>query len=103
MFCPFCQAEYRDGFAECSDCRVSLVTSQEQAKDLLATLWQGQSQYSQHCILEALRDEGIPCHSKIPVEFRNGDVRLESLKISFEVWVLRKDIERAREAISKFT
>jgi hypothetical protein len=29
MFCPSCQAEYRDGFTECSDCRIQLVTSLE--------------------------------------------------------------------------
>jgi len=25
MFCPRCRAEYREGFVECSDCRVPLV------------------------------------------------------------------------------
>jgi Putative prokaryotic signal transducing protein len=25
MYCPECRAEYRPGFTECSDCRVSLV------------------------------------------------------------------------------
>jgi hypothetical protein len=25
VYCPQCQAEYRDGFTECSDCRVPLV------------------------------------------------------------------------------
>ena len=27
MYCPRCQAEYRDGFTECSDCRVLLVAA----------------------------------------------------------------------------
>ena len=26
MHCPECQVEFRDGFTECSDCRVPLVT-----------------------------------------------------------------------------
>ena len=26
MFCPKCSAEYREGFTECSDCKVPLVT-----------------------------------------------------------------------------
>jgi hypothetical protein len=25
MFCPSCQAEYREGFTECADCRVPLL------------------------------------------------------------------------------
>lgn len=25
MFCPVCQSEYREGFTECTDCRVELV------------------------------------------------------------------------------
>lgn len=25
MFCPECRAEYREGFTECSDCKVPLV------------------------------------------------------------------------------
>jgi len=25
VYCPQCRAEYRDGFAECSDCRVPLL------------------------------------------------------------------------------
>jgi len=30
MFCPSCQAEYREGFTECSDCGVALVWNLEQ-------------------------------------------------------------------------
>ena len=26
MYCPQCRVEYRDGFTECSDCRVPLLT-----------------------------------------------------------------------------
>jgi hypothetical protein len=29
MFCPSCQAEYREGFTECSDCGVALVAALE--------------------------------------------------------------------------
>ena len=25
MYCPKCRCEYRDGFTECSDCKISLV------------------------------------------------------------------------------
>ena len=29
MFCPECEAEYREGFTECSDCGVALVATLE--------------------------------------------------------------------------
>ncbi len=29
MFCPQCEAEYREGFTECSDCDVALVETLE--------------------------------------------------------------------------
>ncbi len=29
MFCPSCEAEYREGFTECSDCGVALVAALE--------------------------------------------------------------------------
>jgi len=31
VFCPSCEAEYRDGFTECSDCGVTLVATLEPA------------------------------------------------------------------------
>lgn len=32
MFCPECEAEYREGFTECSDCGVGLVATLEPRK-----------------------------------------------------------------------
>jgi len=69
MFCPLCRAEYRDGFANCSECHLSLVTSQQEAKSLPVRLWKGDSERLQNRILEALSGEGIPSHYKIPLEF----------------------------------
>ena len=31
MYCPQCSTEYRDGFTECSDCRVALVSGRPPA------------------------------------------------------------------------
>ena len=109
MFCPLCRAEYRDGFAECSDCHLGLVTSEEEAKSLSVRLWKGDSERVQNRILEALLSEGIPSHYRIPLEFEinikdvlwNGSVATH--KLSYEVWVLRKDIKRAREVASEFS
>jgi len=33
MFCPICQAEYRPGFTQCSDCRVPLQTALVEAEE----------------------------------------------------------------------
>jgi hypothetical protein len=44
MFCPECDAEYREGFARCTDCRVALVdklphsTQQERPGDETGTI-----------------------------------------------------------------
>ena len=40
MFCPSCEAEYREGFTECSDCGVALVEALEpkQREEIVAGL-----------------------------------------------------------------
>ena len=108
MFCPLCRAEYRQGFAECSDCHLSLVASQEEAERSSMRLWKGDSERVQDRILEALFTEGIPSHYKSPLEFEMSmkDALLSrstAQKLTFEVWVLRRDIQKAREITSDFT
>jgi hypothetical protein len=106
MFCPLCQSEYRDGFTECSDCRVPLVLSREEANQSSQRLWKGDRQHSLNTILVALDAEGIPAHYK---EIVYTGLRFTFLGISFpnrstfeyEVWVFNSDAERARAAIGK--
>ncbi len=38
MFCPECQVEYREGFTECSDCRVALVEELPEESESAAPL-----------------------------------------------------------------
>lgn len=34
MYCPECQVEFRDGFTECSDCRVALLPGKPPLPDI---------------------------------------------------------------------
>jgi hypothetical protein len=38
MYCPQCRAEYRDGFTECSDCRVALIDAAPAEPDWIHTV-----------------------------------------------------------------
>jgi hypothetical protein len=67
MFCPQCQAEYRQGFTRCSDCDVDLVyalpevsTVPEEPGEKLHSLWAGADPRicAEHCA--KLKDAGIP-------------------------------------------
>lgn len=39
MYCPACRAEYREGFTECSDCRVALIANLPLPTEQLDPLW----------------------------------------------------------------
>ena len=104
MFCPLCQCEYRDGFMECSDCHVELVPTRAQATAAGVRLWKGDRQKDLDRILVALDGGQIPSHFR---EIVNYNWRIEILGIpigprrstfEYEVWVFRKDLERARLA-----
>ena len=104
MFCPLCQSEFREGFAECSDCHVELVPSRAQATVAGVRLWKGDRQKDLDRILGALDRDQIPSHFR---EIVNYNWRIEIFGIpigprrstfEYEVWVFRKDLERARLA-----
>jgi hypothetical protein len=67
MFCPQCQAEYRQGFTRCADCDVDLVyvlpealSVPEEPGEKLHSLWTGVDPRicAEHCA--KLKDAGIP-------------------------------------------
>jgi hypothetical protein len=105
-YCPICKAEYRTGFRQCSDCLSDLVDSQveaETAKTML--LWEGLSLSKFDAIVAALRDTNIPNRAKSAADpdkaySFNPFVRMMSMKkqMSWQVFVLEKDYERARIA-----
>lgn len=105
MFCPLCQAEYRDGFTECSDCRVKLVATAAEAQSAAARLWKGITQGKLNRILVALDSQNIPSRFK---EIINARPQITILGIpigpirstfEYEVWVVQSDLENARRAI----
>lgn len=106
MFCPLCQSEYRDGFTECADCHVHLVSAREQAQASSARLWKGDRQHLLDGILAALDAQGIPSRFK---EIVNTTSRVKVFGIpltptkstfEYEVWVFRSDLEKANAAIA---
>jgi hypothetical protein len=116
MFCPLCQAEYREGFVQCSDCHIALTASFQDAQSSAALLWDGYKQSTLDMVLTALEDLGVPSHFneiKEPPLKSPWGLGLQRLlpfplrllwmqSIShYEVWVLRKDLEKARSAIAK--
>jgi hypothetical protein len=65
MYCPLCKAEYRQGFATCSDCQIALVATQQEA-DAVAVdrLWTGDNRKKMEKILDGLMNAEIPFRSK---------------------------------------
>jgi hypothetical protein len=105
MYCPLCAAEYREGFTTCSDCRVPLVATRSEARSSRTRLWKGDHQRELDLVLRELDANQIPAHYK---EIVNAASRLHigSIPIGpnrsafeYEVWVFRKDLEKARSAI----
>lgn len=113
MFCPLCKAEYRDGFDQCSDCRLRLVATKEEAERQTVTpVWRG-GKSELESVLSALQQAGIPSifRERLNVGFA---VRSSLLGLAvgrrndpndteFEVQVLGGDAERAQLAISQTT
>jgi hypothetical protein len=61
MFCPLCKAEYREGFERCSDCKINLVSTYEEAQAVkVVQLWEGASVSKLNAIVGFLVDAKIP-------------------------------------------
>lgn len=105
MFCPLCQSEYREGFVTCDDCHVDLVGSREEAAASSVQIWTGERQSTLDEILAALDANEIRAHFEGEVDVSLGmrvlGMPLAQIKptIQYAVWVLRADLEQAREAI----
>src|SRR5689334_9997015 len=106
MFCPLCQAEYREGFVQCSDCHIALTPSFPDAQHSAVMLWDGYMQRKPDLVLTALADQNVPTHFKETKRMRPNPWRLLLLRLPFElrshyeVWVLREDLEKAHSALA---
>ena len=106
LFCPLRTAEFRDGFASCSDCHVALVATLQKAESRPLRFWKGARQGKLDRILSALDAQKVPSYFK---EIVNMRPRFSILGIpigprpstfDYEVWIFRRDLERARTAVA---
>lgn len=112
MFCPLCKAEFRDGFTQCSDCRIPLVRTKKEADDrAVPTVWKGGNKHQFETVLAALQDAQIPLRFREHLNTRSAAQasllnnllpfgrRREISDTMFEVKVLAQDADHAHEAI----
>jgi hypothetical protein len=60
MYCPLCKAEYRDGFDRCSDCKLKLVPTREEAQTTrVVKLCEGARLSEFNAVVGALDDANI--------------------------------------------
>jgi hypothetical protein len=64
MFCPSCKAEYRPGFARCSDCDIPLIAEMPEESvtdaDSLRVVWEGEDQSTCVSLCRKLMSSDIP-------------------------------------------
>jgi hypothetical protein len=114
MYCPLCKAEYRAGFERCSDCKLNLVPTYEEAQATkVVQLWEGMwvSQFNE--IVGALDDANIPNHTEssgtTPKSERRFYITLGGLprgrdpykNMAWRVFVLESDRVAAKAIIEK--
>ena len=102
-YCPICKAGYRPEFRQCSDCLADLVDSLEVAEAVKAVLlWEGQGLSKFRSIVSALRGANIPNRAKSAADPDRGysfNPFARKLKMSWQVFVLESDYEKAMNAV----
>ena len=105
-YCPICKAEYRAEFRQCSDCLADLVDSLEVAEAARAVLlWEGLRVSKFDAIVAALRHANIPNRAKSaadPDTAYGFNPFVRKLKMSWQVFVLETDYEKARNAVRSY-
>src|SRR6266849_755481 len=115
MFCPHCQAEYRQGITECADCQVPLVPSLPDAQESLVDttsagplvpLWEGEDLALHTSLLQELDAAGIRYFSKPMGVFpgaRKGDpFPIQPMaRFGYQVAVLSLNLPQSKEILEK--
>lgn len=112
LYCPICKTEYRPGFRQCPDCLADLVGSLKEAEATKAILlWEGISLSKFDAIVAALRDANVPNRAKSGTDpetayqpFSTPFARIMRFKkqMSWQVFVLETDYEKARNAAQSY-
>ena len=111
MFCPQCQAEYRQGFTHCADCDVDLVWELPKAaielrtavaagdpnEDPFCSFWKGEDPRVHAELCTVLDEAGIPHHTV----FRRDHLFNLTNLAAYEVGVPFSLFERAENAIKE--
>jgi hypothetical protein len=93
MFCPLCQSEYREGIAQCADCRTALIASldsPEARANPPRILWQAPIEELFIAIRNRLEEDAIPCRA-----MEDESPLLRHIRKHFEIRVLANDFDRA--------
>ena len=112
VFCPLCKAEFRQGFATCSDCKIALVATQEEANAAaVGRLWTGDDRKRMGKILDGLTSAGVPFHSREALASKSWPWFSIFLSIflfrfmkprptfEFHIEVFQKDMAKAEDVI----
>ncbi len=102
MFCPQCQAEYRQGFTVCADCEVPLVAAlradrpqTEGFDEGFAVIWKGDSESYCAALCLQLQDAGIRYEVAQDLRSRMG----MTADWRYEIRVRKDDAHTAKERL----
>jgi hypothetical protein len=111
MFCPQCEAEYRQGFTRCGDCDVDLVYSLPQEspapseslasqfdgqRSELRLVWRGYDPEECLALCRVLLEEDIPYKVAETSMARTVEMRVKWL---YEIGILSADYQRAKKLL----
>jgi hypothetical protein len=98
MFCPECEAEYRDGFTTCADCDVALVSALGETS--LVSLGVAVSPEFVALFAAALEKAGIPYAIEAGTALRVLDGDVETIEVPepwlARVWVMGSRLEEGQ-------
>lgn len=105
-WCPNCKSEYREGFDKCNDCGEKLVDEikedneiKERIDDKVALLMNVRDHREADIIESLLKEEGILLFQRHKAIGDYMKVYMGSSKFGLDLFVLSKDLDRAKEIV----